>query len=159
MNIRLVCVGKIKEKYLMQGISEYTKRLSRYAKIEMIQVEDEKAPESLSPAQVQMVKEKEGLRLGRHIREDAMKIALAVEGQSLSSEGFSDRLQQYGLSGQSRVDFIIGGSVGLDEAIIRRADLVLSFSSFTFPHQLMRLILLEQIYRAFKIARGEPYHK
>lgn len=159
MNIRLICVGKIKEKYLMQGISEYAKRLSRYAKVEMIEVEDEKAPESLSPAQTQLVREKEGLRLGRHIRGDAVKIVLAIEGQSYSSEEFSNTLQQYGLSGKSRIDFIIGGSLGLDEDIIKHADLLLSFSQFTFPHQLMRLILLEQIYRAFKIAKGEPYHK
>lgn len=159
MNIRLVCVGKIKEKYMVQGISEYVKRLSRYAKVEIIQVEDEKAPETLSPARVQIVKEKEGLRLSRYIRDDAVKIVLTIEGQSYSSEEFSDKLQQYGVAGQSRVDFIIGGSLGLDEGIIKQADLLLSFSKFTFPHQLMRLILLEQIYRAFRIAKGEPYHK
>jgi 23S rRNA (pseudouridine1915-N3)-methyltransferase len=159
MNIRVICVGKIKEKYLVQGISEYAKRLSRYAKIQVIEVDDEKAPESLSPAEEQLVREKEGVRLKKHFRQDGVKIILAIDGKSFSSEEFSKQLQQYGVSGKSQLDFIIGGSLGLDDDIIRQADLLLSFSKFTFPHQLMRLILVEQIYRAFRIAKGEPYHK
>ncbi len=159
MNIRIICVGKIKEKYLVQGISEYSKRLRRYAKIQVIEVEDEKAPESLSPTEEQLIREKEGTRLKKHFRQDGVKIILAIDGKSLSSEEFSNQIQQYGVSGKSQFDFIIGGSLGLDENIIKEADLLLSFSKFTFPHQLMRLILLEQIYRAFRIAKGEPYHK
>ncbi|MGI6140456.1 MAG: 23S rRNA (pseudouridine(1915)-N(3))-methyltransferase RlmH [Caldicoprobacterales bacterium] len=159
MNIRLICVGKIKEKYLVQGISEYVKRLSRYARVEIIEVQDEKAPESLSPAEAQAVLQKEGSRLKRYTRDGAVKIVLAIEGRPFTSEEFAEKLKQYGLSGHSQVDFIIGGSLGLDQAIIRQAHLLLSFSRFTFPHQLMRLILLEQIYRAFRIINGEPYHK
>jgi len=159
MNIRLICVGKIKEKYLVQGISEYVKRLGRYAKVEIIEVEDEKAPETLSPAEESIVKQKEGAKISRYLRDGAVKIVLAIDGKSFTSEEFSAKLHQLGLSGQSQLDFVIGGSLGLDPAIISQADLVLSFSKFTFPHQLMRLILLEQIYRAFRIMKGEPYHK
>ena len=152
-------LGKIKEKYLVQGISEYKKRLSRYAKLEIIEVQDEKAPESLSPAEEQAVLGREGERLTRYMRDSAVKIVLAIEGQPFSSEEFAEKLQRYALSGRSQLDFIIGGSLGLDQAIIKQADLLLSFSRFTFPHQLMRLILMEQIYRAFRIINGEPYHK
>jgi 23S rRNA (pseudouridine1915-N3)-methyltransferase len=159
MNIRLICVGKIKEKYIVQGIAEYVKRLSRYVKLEIIEVQDERAPETLSLAEAQSVLEREGGRLGKHIRDGAVKIVLAIEGDSFTSEEFAEKLQQYGLSGRSQIDFVIGGSLGLDPAIIRQADLLLSFSKFTFPHQLMRLILLEQIYRACRISKGEPYHK
>ncbi len=159
MNIRLICVGKIKERYLNEGIREYMKRLSRYAKVEIIEVEDEKAPEGLSSADENIVREKEAARIARHLREGSVKIILAIEGKSLSSEEFAERLRQYGLVGQSQLDFIIGGSLGLDRSITAKADLLLSFSRFTFPHQLMRLILLEQIYRAFRIINNEPYHK
>lgn len=159
MNIRIICVGKIKEKYLVQGIDEYMKRLSRYAKVEFAEVEDERAPETLSPAEELMVKEKEAARISKSIRRGSFVIALAIEGQSFSSEAFARRLDALALTGQSQVDFIIGGSLGLDASILRQADLLLSFSSFTFPHQLMRLILVEQIYRAFKILKGETYHK
>lgn len=159
MNIRLICVGKIKEKYLVQGISEYVKRLSRYAKIEIMEVEDEKAPEALSPAEEIIVRQKEGARISKYFRNGSVKIVLAIEGKSYTSEEFSAKLHNLGLSGHSQLDFVIGGSLGLDPAIINQADLVMSFSKFTFPHQLMRLILLEQIYRAFKIMKGETYHK
>jgi len=159
LNIRIICVGKIKEKYLVQGIDEYMKRLSRYAKVEFAEVEDERAPETLSPAEELMVKEKEAARISKSIRRGSFVIALAIEGQSFSSEAFARRLDALALTGQSQVDFIIGGSLGLDASILRQADLLLSFSSFTFPHQLMRLILVEQIYRAFKILKGETYHK
>ncbi|MGI6537552.1 MAG: 23S rRNA (pseudouridine(1915)-N(3))-methyltransferase RlmH [Caldicoprobacterales bacterium] len=159
MNIRIICVGKLKEKYLTQGISEYLKRLQRYARIEIIQVADEKAPETLSKAEEALVKEKEGSRISRYFRNGSVKIILAIEGRSFTSEEFSEKLKEYALNGYNQLDFVIGGSLGLDPAILRQGDLLLSFSSFTFPHQLMRLILLEQLYRAFRIAHGEPYHK
>jgi 23S rRNA (pseudouridine1915-N3)-methyltransferase len=159
MNIRIICVGKIKEKYFVQGISEYLKRLSRYAKVEIMEVEDEKAPESLSIAEEALVKEREGARLSKYFRDGSVKIVLAIEGKSLTSEEFAETISRYGLTGQSQIDFVIGGSLGLDPGIIKQADLLLSFSKFTFPHQLMRLILLEQIYRAFRIIKNEPYHK
>lgn len=159
MNIRIICVGKIKEKYFIQGISEYLKRLTRYAKVEIIEVEDEKAPETLSPAEEVIIKEREAARLSKYLRDGAAKIVLAIEGQSFSSEELAKKISQFGISGQSQIDFVIGGSLGLDQSIVRQADLLLSFSKFTFPHQLMRLILVEQIYRAFRIIKGEPYHK
>ena len=159
MNMRIICVGKLKEKYLTQGISEYLKRLQRYARIEIIQVADEKAPETLSKAEEALVKEKEGSRISRYFRNGSVKIILAIEGRSFTSEEFSEKLKEYALNGYNQLDFVIGGSLGLDPAILRQGDLLLSFSSFTFPHQLMRLILLEQLYRAFRIAHGEPYHK
>jgi 23S rRNA (pseudouridine1915-N3)-methyltransferase len=159
MNIRIICVGKIKEKYFALGISEYLKRLSRYAKVEILEVEDEKAPETLSPAEEALVKEREGAKLGKYLRDGSAKIVLAIEGKSLTSEEFAEKISQFGLSGQSQIDFVIGGSLGLDPGIIKQADLLLSFSKFTFPHQLMRLILLEQIYRAFRIIKNQPYHK
>ena len=159
MNIQILCVGKIKEDYFARGISEYLKRLSRYAKVEITEVEDERAPETLSAAEIAVVKEREGARLSKFLREDAVKIVLAIEGKSMPSEEFAEKINRYGLAGQSRIDFVIGGSLGLDPAVIKQADLLLSFSRFTFPHQMMRLILLEQIYRAFRILGGEPYHK
>ena len=144
---------------MTQGISEYLKRLQRYARIEIIQVADEKAPETLSKAEEALVKEKEGSRISRYFRNGSVKIILAIEGRSFTSEEFSEKLKEYALNGYNQLDFVIGGSLGLDPAILRQGDLLLSFSSFTFPHQLMRLILLEQLYRAFRIAHGEPYHK
>ena len=152
-------MGKIKEKYFIQGISEYLKRLTRYAKVEIIEVEDEKAPETLSAAEETIIKEREASRLSKYLRDGAAKIVLAIEGQSFSSEELAKKISQFGISGQSQIDFVIGGSLGLDQSIIRQADLLLSFSKFTFPHQLMRLILVEQIYRTFRIIKGEPYHK
>ncbi len=159
MDIQILCVGKIKEEYFARGISEYLKRLHRYAKVKITEVTDERAPETLSPAEMVAVKKKEGARLHKYLREDAVTIVLAVEGKSMPSEQFAETIRQYGLAGRSRLDFVIGGSLGLDLSILRQADLLLSFSRFTFPHQLMRLIALEQIYRAFRIINGEPYHK
>ncbi len=159
MNIRIVCVGKIKEKYFTQGILEYLKRLSRYAKVEIMEVGNEKAPENLSPAEEALVKEREAAKLSKYFREGAVRIVLAIEGKSQTSEEFAETINGFGLSGRSQIDFVIGGSLGLDPSIIKQADLLLSFSAFTFPHQLMRLILLEQIYRAFRIIKNEPYHK
>jgi len=159
LNIRIIAVGKLKEKYLKQGIEEYAKRLSRYCKVEILELEDEKAPENLSLAEEALVKQKEGERIEKALRQGAFSIALAIDGERLTSEEFAKKLSDLALKGVSFIDFIIGGSLGLDQRILAKADMKLSFSTFTFPHQLCRLILLEQIYRAFRINRGETYHK
>jgi 23S rRNA (pseudouridine1915-N3)-methyltransferase len=159
MHISIIAVGKIKEKYLQQGIDEYLKRLSAYAKVNMIEVKEEQAPEELSQAEMEMVKEKEGERILSQIKQDQVIVALAIEGKGMSSEGLAAQMERWGTYGQSNLAFVIGGSLGLDKRVLNRANLLLSFSKMTFPHQLMRLILLEQIYRAFRINRGEPYHK
>jgi 23S rRNA (pseudouridine1915-N3)-methyltransferase len=159
MNIKIITVGKIKEKYLQQGIDEYLKRLSPYAKISIVEVKEEQAPEQLSEAEMEQVKHKEGERILAQIKPDHAVIALAIEGKSFSSEDLAKHLDQLATYGQSQLAFVIGGSLGLAKEVYARADLLLSFSKMTFPHQLMRLILVEQIYRAFKINRGEPYHK
>jgi 23S rRNA (pseudouridine1915-N3)-methyltransferase len=159
VNISIITVGKLKEKYLKQGIEEYTKRLSSYSKIEMIEVPDEKAPEVLSEAEMIQVKEKEGERILAKVPADAHVIALAIEGKQKSSEELAETLDKLATYGKSKVAFIIGGSLGLSSQVLKRADDKLSFSKMTFPHQLMRLILVEQVYRAFRINRGEPYHK
>ncbi|MGG5254458.1 23S rRNA (pseudouridine(1915)-N(3))-methyltransferase RlmH [Neobacillus sp. SM06] len=159
MNISIVTVGKLKEKYLKQGIEEYVKRLSAYAKLEMIEVADEKAPEELSDLEMAQVKQKEGERLLAKISTDAHVIALAINGKMQSSEELADSLDKLATYGKSKIAFVIGGSLGLSDEVLQRANEQLSFSRMTFPHQLMRLILVEQIYRAFRINRGEPYHK
>jgi 23S rRNA (pseudouridine1915-N3)-methyltransferase len=159
MNIRLICVGKLKEKYLQQGVAEYTKRLSAYCKLTIIEVKDEKAPETLSDAQMQMIKEKEGQAIAKYLREGAYTIALAIDGKQFSSEGLAHHIADLSVNGKSTVDLIIGGSLGIDDVLLKRADLLLSFSKMTFPHQLMRLILCEQIYRAYRIINNQPYHK
>lgn len=159
MKINIVTVGKLKEKYLTDGIKEYTKRLSSYCSLEIIEIPDEPAPERMSPAQEEQVKEREGEKLLRKVREDSFVIALDVQGKMLSSEDLAKKLADLALTGQSNVTFVIGGSLGLSDNVLTRANFRLSFSLLTFPHQLMRLILLEQVYRAFKINRGEPYHK
>ncbi|RDU37279.1 23S rRNA (pseudouridine(1915)-N(3))-methyltransferase RlmH [Neobacillus piezotolerans] len=159
MNISVVTVGKLKEKYLKQGIEEYTKRLSAYAKMEIIEVPDEKAPEEMSEAEMEQVKKKEGERILAKVSPDAHVIALAIEGKMQSSEELAANLDRLALHGKSKIAFIIGGSLGLSSEVLSRANDKLSFSKMTFPHQLMRLILVEQIYRAFRINRNEPYHK
>ncbi|MBB3908212.1 23S rRNA (pseudouridine(1915)-N(3))-methyltransferase RlmH [Anoxybacillus rupiensis] len=159
MNIMVLSVGKLKEKYLKQGIEEYVKRLSGYAKMEIIEVADEKAPENLSDQEMKQIKEKEGERILAKISDDMHVIALAIDGKMKSSEEFAIHLDKLATYGTSKVAFVIGGSLGLSEKVMKRANESLSFSQMTFPHQLMRLILLEQIYRAFRINRGEPYHK
>lgn len=159
MHITILAVGKLKEKYLKQGIDEYIKRLSPYAKVSIAEVPDEPAPETMSAAQVEAVKEAEGGRLAAKLGSDTYVIALALDGKALTSERFAEELDRLATYGKSKIAFVIGGSNGLSDSILKRADLKLSFSSFTFPHQLMRLILVEQVYRAFKIMRGEPYHK
>lgn len=159
MNITILSVGKIKEKFYRQAIDEYSKRLSRYCKLQLIEVPDEKAPESLSDAEMEIIKDREGEALLKNVKEGSYVIALEIQGKSLSSEGLSEQLQRLALSGNSQVCFIIGGSLGLAKSVLSRADFKLSFSPMTFPHQLMKVILLEQIYRGFRIMRGEPYHK
>ncbi|WP_264804189.1 23S rRNA (pseudouridine(1915)-N(3))-methyltransferase RlmH [Cytobacillus sp. NCCP-133] len=159
MNISIITVGKLKEKYLKQGIDEYLKRLSAYAKMDIIEVSDEKAPEELSETEMIQVKQKEGERILTKIHLDAHVIALAIEGKMKSSEELADTLDKLATYGKSRIAFVIGGSLGLSQEVLQRADEKLSFSKMTFPHQLMKLILLEQVYRAFRINRGEPYHK
>ncbi len=159
MNIQIVTVGKLKEKYLKQGISEYVKRLGPYAKIEVIEVSDEKAPEQLSENEMEQVKNAEGSRLLAKIGQDVHVIVLAIEGKQKTSEQLARNLDQLATYGKSKIAFVIGGSLGLSEEVLKRSNEQLSFSKMTFPHQLMRLILVEQIYRAFKINRGEPYHK
>ncbi|PLT29536.1 23S rRNA (pseudouridine(1915)-N(3))-methyltransferase RlmH [Peribacillus deserti] len=159
MNISIVTVGKLKEKYLKQGIEEYVKRMSPYAKIDLIEVPDEKAPETLSEIEMEQIKDKEGERILSKINPDAHVIALAIQGKQKSSEELAESLDKLATYGKSKVAFVIGGSLGLSKAVMQRADEALSFSKMTFPHQLMKLILVEQIYRAFRINRGEPYHK
>lgn len=159
MKITLITVGKVKEKYLRDAIEEYSKRLGRYCKLSIVEVADEKTPDHAGDALERQIKEKEGERIMRHIRDDAFVIALAIEGKQLTSEQLASKIDDLGLRGTSHIQLIIGGSLGIDQSILNRADYLLSFSKMTFPHQLMRVILLEQIYRAFKINAGEPYHK
>ena len=159
MNIDIVCVGKVKERYLRDAIDEYRKRLSRFAKVDVIEVADEKTPEHASDTLNAQIKEKEGERILKHLRDGAFVVALAIEGDQLTSEQLAARIAQWGLHGVSHLQFVIGGSLGLDPRVLRRANMPLSFSKMTFPHQLMRVILLEQIYRAFKINAHEPSHK
>lgn len=159
MNITIITVGKLKEKYLKLGIEEYVKRLSSYAKIDIVEVADEKAPENLSPKEEELVKEREGERILGKVRTDDYVIALAILGEMPTSEKLATKLDQLATYGNSKIAFIIGGSLGLSKKVMDRSDEAISFSKLTFPHQLMRLILVEQIYRAFRINRGEPYHK
>ncbi|WP_417638773.1 23S rRNA (pseudouridine(1915)-N(3))-methyltransferase RlmH [Enterococcus faecalis] len=159
MKIKLVTVGKLKEKYLIQGINEYLKRLNSYAKMEIIEVPDEKAPEKLSDAEMLQVKEKEGQRILGKINDNEYVFVLAINGKQLSSEEFSKEIEQLGISGKSNLTFVIGGSLGLSDSVLQRSNQQISFSSLTYPHQLMRLVLVEQIYRGFRIMKGEPYHK
>jgi len=159
VNISIITVGKLKEKYLKQGIEEYLKRLTAYAKVDVIEVPDEKAPEILSELEMVQVKQKEGERILAKISQDTYVIALAIQGKLGSSEELADSLDKLATYGKSKIAFVIGGSLGLSEEVIKRSNEQLSFSRMTFPHQLMRLILVEQIYRAFRINRGEPYHK
>jgi 23S rRNA (pseudouridine1915-N3)-methyltransferase len=159
VNISIVTVGKLKEKYLKMGIDEYLKRLNSYAKVEVIEVADEKAPEELSESEMIQVKQKEGERILAKIGQDTYVIALAINGKMQSSEGLADTLDKLATYGKSKIAFIIGGSLGLSDEVLKRSNEQLSFSKMTFPHQLMKLILVEQIYRAYRINRGEPYHK
>jgi len=159
MKITCVAVGKIKEKYLTDAIAEYGKRLGRYCKLEMVELPDERTPEGASEALERQIKEREGERILRALKEDAYVIALAIEGKMLDSVELSRKMESLAVGGCSHMTFIIGGSLGLSEAVLKRADEKLSFSRMTFPHQLMRVLMLEQIYRGYRIMKGEPYHK
>jgi len=159
MNITVISVGKLKEKYLKEAIQEYATRLTKYCKLDIIEVPDEKAPENMSAAEEEIVKQKEGQTILKNIKDDTYVIALAIQGKILSSEKFAGLISDLGLRGKSNIAFVIGGSLGLSDEVLKRADYHLSFSAMTFPHQLMRVILLEQVYRGFRIIRGEPYHK
>ena len=159
MKITICCVGKIKEKFYSQAIEEYSKRLSKYCKLEIKEAADEKTPDSASDTVNRMIKEKEGDRLLFFIKDDSYVIALAIDGKMLDSVELSEKIDNLMLSGKSDIVFVIGGSLGLDKRVLDRADYKLSFSKMTFPHQLMRVILLEQIYRSFRIMKNEPYHK
>ena len=159
MKITILCVGKVKEKFYRDAIDEFSKRLSRYCKLEIVEVSDEKTDEQASETEIRIVKEKEGERLLKNIKDDAYVITLCIDGKQLDSEELSAKIEKIGIQGTSHIYFIIGGSLGLAEEVVRRADYKLSFSKMTFPHQLMRVILLEQIYRAYRIMNNEPYHK
>ena len=159
MKITILTVGKIKEKYLRDAIAEYSKRLSRYAKLEIIEVADEKTPDNASETVETNIKNKEAERLLKYIRDDAYLITLEIKGKQLTSEELAQKIDTLGVQGTSHIIFVIGGSLGLGEEVLKRSNYALSFSKMTFPHQLMRVILLEQIYRSFRIIKGEPYHK
>ncbi|QUH29140.1 23S rRNA (pseudouridine(1915)-N(3))-methyltransferase RlmH [Vallitalea guaymasensis] len=159
MKITIITVGKLKEKYLKMAVDEYSKRLSKYCKLEIIEVMDEKTPDKMSITQEILIKQKEGQKILKNVKDSSYVIALEIEGKMLTSEKMAKKIGNLGLEGKSHITFIIGGSIGLWEKVLDRADYRLSFSTMTFPHQLMRVILLEQIYRSFRINTGEPYHK
>lgn len=159
MNITVISVGKIKEKYLVAGIAEYAKRLSKYCKLTLVEVADEKAPENLSEKDMLIVKRREGERILSRIKDNTYVVTLEIEGKQMTSEAFSKKIDKLMLDGVSNVVFVIGGSLGISKEVIARSDFKISFSKMTFPHQLMKMILLEQIYRGFRIIRNEPYHK
>ena len=159
MKITILAVGKIKEKFFREAIAEYEKRLSRYCKLEIIEVADEKTPDNASAAEEEQIKQKEAERILDKISSDAHVITLEILGKELDSVSFSEMIQKLGVSGKSQIIFVIGGSLGLHESVSKRSDKKVSFSPMTFPHQLMRVILCEQIYRGFRIMNNEPYHK
>jgi len=159
MKLSIVAVGKLKEKYLKEGINEYSKRLSRFCELQIIEVDDEQAPENLSASQEKQVKKREAERIVKKVKEDSALIVLDLKGKKLDSEEFAHKLNSFFISGKSHITFVIGGSLGLDEELIQKADFRLCLSDMTFPHQLARLILLEQVFRAFKILNNETYHK
>ena len=159
MHITVICVGKIKEKFFTAAVEEYKKRLSRYCRLDIVEVADEKTPDKASPVLEEQIRRKEGERILRNVREDAYKITLEIAGEMPDSEELSGKLEKLGITGISHIQFIIGGSLGLSGEVLAVSDYRLSFSRMTFPHQLMRVILLEQVYRSFRIIHGEPYHK
>lgn len=159
MRITILTVGKIKEKYLRDAIAEYTKRLSKYCRLEMIEVADEKTPDTASQTVEEGIRDKEGQRILKYIKDDMYVITLEIQGKMLTSEEMAEKIKHLGIQGKSSIAFVSGGSIGLGKEVLKRADFSLSFSKMTFPHQLMRVILLEQIYRSFRINSGEPYHK
>ena len=159
VNIKIVCVGKIKEKFYQDAVNEYRKRLGRYAKVSIVELSDEKTPDGASEAEEAAIRAKEGTRILGALEDGDYVIELAIKGRSLTSEQLSSHLGRLMLRGRSSLVFVIGGSLGTSPEVSERADEMLSFSALTFPHQLMRVILLEQIYRSFRIMKNEPYHK
>lgn len=159
MKITIISVGKLKEKYLKQGIEEYLKRLTAYANVNIIEVADEKVPENMSDADMLNAKQREGERILRSLTADTYVITLEIQGKMLTSEQLAAKMDELATYGKSKIAFVIGGSIGISEEVQKRSDYALSFSKMTFPHQLMRLVLVEQIYRGFRIIRNEPYHK
>lgn len=159
MKITLITVGKIKEKYLKDAIAEYQKRLGAYCKLEIVEVADEKTLDNASEVVEEQIRSKEGERILKYIKDDAYVITLEINGKQLSSEELADKIEELGVRGTSHIMFIIGGSIGLGKEVMKRSNFALSFSKMTFPHQLMRVILLEQVYRGYRIMNGEPYHK
>ena len=159
MNIKIITVGKLKEKYLKEGIAEYTKRLGSYCKLQIIEVGDEKAPENLSDKEMELIKDKEGEKILAKIPEQSYVFAMAIQGKQYDSVEFANEIDKLGTAGKSDIVFIIGGSLGLSHAVLSRANQHNSFGKLTYPHQLMRLVLVEQIYRAFRIIPGHAYHK
>ena len=159
MKITIITVGKIKEKYLKDAIAEYSKRLTKYCKLDIVEVADEKTPDNASEVVEEAIRDKEAERIMKHIKDDMYVITLEIGGKMLTSEELSAKIERLGIQGKSDVAFVIGGSIGLGKEVLKRSDYALSFSKMTFPHQLMRVILLEQIYRSYRIMKGEPYHK
>ena len=159
MRITIVTVGKIKEKYLKDATDEYSKRLSKYCKLDIIEVADEKTPDNASEVVEDSIRAKEAERILKHIKDDAFVITLEINGKQLCSEELAEKIDKLGVQGISHIVFVIGGSIGLGKDVLQRSNFALSFSKMTFPHQLMRVILLEQIYRSYRIINGEPYHK
>ena len=159
MKITIITVGKIKEKYLKDAIAEYTKRLSKYCKLEIVEVADEKTPDNASEVVEDSIRSKEAERILKYVKDDAYVIMLEINGKQLTSEELADKVEKLGVQGTSHIIFIIGGSIGLGKEVLAKSNYALSFSKMTFPHQLMRVILLEQIYRSYRIINGEPYHK
>lgn len=159
MKITVVTVGKIKEKYLKDAIAEYSKRLSKYCKLEIVEVADEKTPDNASEVVEDAIRSKEAERILKYIKDDAFVITLEINGKQLTSEELADKIDKLGVQGTSYIIFVIGGSIGLGKEVLQKSNFALSFSKMTFPHQLMRVILLEQIYRSYRIINGEPYHK
>ena len=159
MRITLITVGKIKEKYLKDAITEYTKRLSKYCKLDIMEVQDEKTPDQASETVEESIRSKEGERILKYIRDDMYVITLEIGGKMLTSEELAEKIEKLGIQGKSSIAFVIGGSIGLGKAVQKRSNYALSFSKMTFPHPLTRVILLEQVYRSYRIINGEPYHK
>ena len=159
MRVTIICVGKIKEDFYRKAVSEFEKRLSRYCKLEIIEVQDEKTPDGASVAMEEQIKEKEAARIFKHLREDTYIYTLEIEGENPDSVSLANQINQLAIQGKSHIQFVIGGSLGLHQSVSKAAHKAISFSKMTFPHQLMRVILLEQIYRCYRITAGEPYHK
>lgn len=159
MNIQIICIGKLKEKYWTEAVAEYSKRLSRFCALEIVELKESRLPDKASAAEEMLVKQEEGREILKAIKPGTFVITLEILGKQLDSPQLAEKISQLSLEGKSSIAFVIGGSLGLSEEVSKRADFKLSFSKMTFPHQMMRVILLEQVYRAFKINRNETYHK